>query len=137
MGDYTGLQKKYNEPGVFFLSNSVGVSGKQNAGTYIGRLKYKPVERQVVTNNGVVYPNPNSMGVYYFKFDNDKVQSYRLKCTNLANGKLMLDRTTELSDLGEVILKYDLSFLAEGNYHVQFIRTADNKAILDEKIQKY
>lgn len=135
-GDYSGIQKKYNEEGIFFLANSVGVKNRSSAGTYIGRLVFNAATGTVEEDKAIVFPNPGN-GYYYFKFNNEVPQEYQLTVTSLSNGKAIIEQKLMVTDCGEIVIKNNLSALSHGNYHLRLTRVIDNKDILDEKVQKY
>lgn len=71
-GDYSGIQRKYNEPCRVWFSGSFGKPGG-HYGTYIGECFVDsicrvetPTEPEVVYNPGVLYPNPSSAGEFIY-----------------------------------------------------------------------
>jgi len=135
-GDYSGIQRKYNENGVFYLSNSFGGKSRPAAGTYIGRMRYNKEAMQVLQEPAIVYPNPSSEGIYHFKMKVEMASDYRLECYDLGTGQKVFNYNVRIEDQGEVVVNQNLSFLSSGLYQLKFVRLGDNKVMLNEKIRK-
>ncbi len=133
-GDYSGLQRKYNEEGVGFLANSVGVINKQTAGTYIAKIK---MDKKTIVFNENIFPNPSGDGIFYFSLKLSESTKFKLLIYSLDDGKKMIEKEQEITDLGDLVIRQDLSFLSNGSYSVKWIRLSDNKVFLDQKVQKY
>lgn len=136
-GDYTGIQAKYNEKGVFYLTNSVGIRNKRNAGTYVGRMRYVPEEGLFVQDEQNVFPNPSQDGIYYALFQNEQEQTYDIKVYHPSSGQIMYKGSLTVSDMGSARIQLNLSFLAPGTYVVQIFMQGSEDPTLNQKIQKY
>ena len=118
------------------INNKNRVKNKANSGTYIGRLRFDAKTATIEEDKAIVYPNPGG-GFYYFKFKNEKPQEYKLVVTSLSNGKAVIEETLMINDCGEIVISNNFNVLAHGTYLFRFTRVADDKLILDEKVQKY
>jgi len=135
-GDYSGIQRKYNENGIFYLSNSFGGKNRPAAGTYIGRMRYNKETLKVLAEPATVYPNPSSEGNYHFKMKVEMPSDYVLTCYDLGNGNKVFTYNIHIEDVGDVVINQNLGFLSSGTYLLKFIRLSDNKVIVDEKVSK-
>ena len=122
-GDYSGIQRRYNEPGKVWFEGIFGVSGTY--GNWISEIYDEDhvillpdgISKKSKNVNSKVYPNPVS-DIFYFNFkmeksDNISVDIYDLtgkKVANLFNGYVKE---------GENLLSLNTSFLAAGSYSIQ------------------
>jgi len=124
-GDYTGSQRKYDEPGVVWVSGNFGkfIDGfpftQRNNATWIASLR-STVEASVAVENNVgknqtsVYPNPSSS---YF---NASIILPEAGVVNFTlydiNGKIVKQLLRNQATVGENIFSFSTSPLISGTY---------------------
>ncbi|MFT4523282.1 MAG: hypothetical protein ACI8ZN_002235 [Bacteroidia bacterium] len=121
-GDYTGIQKKYNEVGVVWMSGSYGRTPNRN-GVWIGSVKADLTLTTTLSESVVsVYPNP-VVGGAQGKFILAKDSRVKLNLYSV-DGKLV--QTTYEGDLkaGEYRFKFNGGKYLAGMYYLQ---VADNE----------
>lgn len=136
-GDYTGIQAKHNEKGVFYLTNSVGIKDKRNAGTYVGRMKFIPEENIFGSEAESIFPNPNGSGIYYALLDNKEAKEYQIRVVQLSNGKVLYENKMMISEIGATTIELNLSFLPAGTFAVQIFDDVKVEPLLNQKVQRY
>ncbi|MBN8703171.1 MAG: T9SS type A sorting domain-containing protein [Bacteroidetes bacterium] len=133
-GDYSGSQKKYNEPSVVWISSSFGKSNKKY-GTFVAKLGSPQSERVTpkTENTVLVYPNPteNLLSVNFFLEEqtNLKFNIYDMQ------GKLVITLLEEFSKKGQNIFSFSTIPLNRGLYNL--VIESETKTILKEKIVKH
>lgn len=122
-GDYTGIQRKYNELGVCWLNGSWGTISKQNR-TWIGRVKTndplssfnEPAQTEVFSN---LYPNPASQNI---QFDFEMYEKLLLNIELMdiqGKSKTLIAKDFAKPGLNRLII--DISELPAGMYFVNLI----------------
>jgi hypothetical protein len=116
-GDYTGIQKKYNENGVAWLNGSFGNANGQNR-TWIGRVSANDPSLSLKDNlnkaNTIVYPNPGNDQVS-FEFESDKKELVTISIIDMKGGiTTALNKEFAKPGLNKVVL--DISKLQNGVY---------------------
>ncbi|OYU94858.1 MAG: hypothetical protein CFE21_14310 [Bacteroidetes bacterium B1(2017)] len=119
-GDYTGIQRKYNELGVAWLNGSWGTVGSQNR-TWIGRVQTNDplsgVEASVSEHAPIkVYPNPSSE-ILHFEFELTQKKMLRVELSSM-DGKLHEVITKDWAKAGLNQLQLDTREIPEGLYFV-------------------
>lgn len=135
-GDYTGIQRKYDEPGKFWVSGYWG-HGSNRPGSWIAELAhpdYKPlgIEEETSDKKMHVFPNP-AMEFVSFEFDVKEQGEVQFEIYDLS-GKKLADLGRDVLTIGSHVLSFDLSPLSAGIYIVQ--AKASNGLIFQEKVVK-
>lgn len=122
-GDYTGIQRKYNELGVAWLNGSYGTSANQNK-TWIGRaVSNDPLSgigsNQSMAGNYKLYPNPASEMVY-FEFELKAKKMIRVELVSM-DGKRSEPIVSDWGKAGLNQLQLDTHDLQSGIYFVNLI----------------
>jgi hypothetical protein len=139
-GDYTGSQRKYNEPGVVWVSGNFGkyIDGfpfvSRNNATWIASLKSTVEPNVAVANTNVnsntsVYPNPTN-NIFYTKFNLEESGELEFYLYDI-NGRLIKQLLRHKGQAGENIFSFSTDPLMPGNYVIQ-IRL--NDAVLTSEI---
>ncbi|MGB4832602.1 MAG: T9SS type A sorting domain-containing protein [Chitinophagales bacterium] len=124
-GDYTGSQRKYNEPGVVWVSGNFGkyIDGfpfiQRNNATWIASLR-STVEPNVAIPSATsvaksaIYPNPAD-NLFYTKFtlEQSGVMAFYLYDMN---GRLIKQLLAQQGQVGENIFSFSTDPLLPGNY---------------------
>jgi len=136
-GDYTGIQRKYNEPDVVWIAGSYGRQNRTN-GTWIGEVRWnddsflnteEPASKGSIS---MVYPNPHQDEVNVkFSIEQGDVLSFSIY--NL-EGKLVKRLMREFAKKGENQFSFSTQPLSNGVYILK-IESRD-KLIYSEKIIK-
>ena len=132
-GDYSGSQRKYNEPGKVWASGTFGKSNKDN-GTWIAELqspdsiKIKPAE----PSKTIVFPNPsNDIFSANFSLDKDTPISIYLYDSR---GRLVTQLLEEYGKTGQNIFSFSTQPLSIGLYIL--VVKEENNILFKEKILK-
>lgn len=116
-GDYTGIQRKYNELGVAWLSGSWGNASGQNR-TWISRVIANDASLGIIKNetglSNKVYPNPAEEQVS-FEFENLKKQLVTVSILDMRSGQSKAV-SAELAKPGLNKVVLDVSKLSNGVY---------------------
>lgn len=120
-GDYTGIQKKYNEPNTAWLSGSFGNTNGRYL-TVVAKLvnsdsAFVSSVKQVEEIGSKIFPNP---AAEYFSLQFDLPKG---NFTNIAlfdgEGKLVRILTADSFKAGTNVLTFNTSYLSNGTYYVQ------------------
>ncbi|PCJ64159.1 MAG: hypothetical protein COA58_14345 [Bacteroidetes bacterium] len=127
-GDYTDIQRKYNEPGIIWACGSFGDSTGRN-NVWIAKLK---VDNELLSVDGFVsYPNPAETSITLgANFPQDDVVTIRL--VDML-GKTVKEIKDEAVTAGNAEFLFNISGLSSGAYVMYIINDADEK-IHSEKI---
>ncbi len=129
-GDYTGSQRKYNEPGVVWVSGNFGKLidvfpfVQHNNATWIASLK-STVEPNVGINTPksnaapIVYPNP-SANVFNTKFNLTESGTVNFYLYDI-NGNLVKELLRNKAETGENIFTFSTNPLAAGTYLLKIV----------------
>lgn len=116
-GDYAGIQRKYNEPGTFWLSGSIGYSNSH--GTVIAKvsnsdpaLSTTPIEKQNLKTT--VYPNPTAKWLT-IEFDLPQKEVLAFSLYDI-NGKLVTPLLKDKVKAGLNKFTFNTAPLASGIY---------------------
>ncbi len=116
-GDYTGIQRKYNELGVAWLNGSWGNANGQNR-TWIGRVSANEPSLGLVKNdaafNQKLYPNPAEEQVS-FEFESTHKQLLTVSILDIKTGQIT-NVSVEPAKSGKNKLVMDVSKLSNGLY---------------------
>ncbi|MCF8254003.1 MAG: T9SS type A sorting domain-containing protein [Bacteroidia bacterium] len=122
-GDYTGIQRKYNELGVAWLSGSWGTAQGQNR-TWIGRVQTNDLTSGLNQTNetistGKVYPNPSSEQVTFeFEMKTKKLLGVELRSIDGKTTQLLVK---DWAKPGLNQVRLDISTLNSGMYFVNLL----------------
>ena len=135
-GDYTAIQRKFNDPGKFWVSGYWGY-GTNRPGSWIAELAhpdYQPVGIAEVekTQKTHVFPNP-AMEFVSFEFEVSQQAEVSFEIRDL-NGRKVADLGRDHLSIGSHVLSFDLSPLSAGVYIVQ--AKSVNEIIFQEKVVK-
>lgn len=123
-GDYTGIQKKYNELGVAWMNGSWGTIGNQYR-SWIGRVKTNDPLSGLKGNDaqdqfvGKAYPNPVTEEIY-FEFEVKQKKILRMELHSL-DGKYTSLIGADWAKPGTNQLKLDTREIPSGMYFVNLI----------------
>jgi len=116
-GDYTGIQRKYNELGVAWLNGSYGNINGQNR-TWIGRVNANDPSLSLIKNdvafNNKLYPNPAEVQVS-FEFESTHKQLLTVSILDIKTGQ-STNVSMEQAKVGQNKLIMDVSKLSNGMY---------------------
>lgn len=119
-GDYTGIQYKYNEPGIVWLTGSYGNTNSQN-GTWVGKLKVKDKIELEADLSLDVFPNPiankTALGFYL-----EASQTMKASLYNVLGDKILDIFEGDLPS-GYNELYFESDRLASGIYYVRVADT--------------
>ena len=130
-GDYTGVQPKYNEEGVVWMSGSYGRPFAQGStrgrnGVQVGKVKVNNMLTVLVDENSViVLPNPASeKAIVQFESDKDQVLTFNIYSMD---GKLVQEllKTNVLRGTNEI--SFPTVEMMQGMYFVQVVNDKDDK----------
>jgi hypothetical protein len=138
-GDYTGSQRKYNEPGVVWAvgsyGNLVGATNRRNA-TWIAELTLSgaslSVKNKSFSNKLELYPNPTS-DMIYTQFNIDKSNYLQFNIYDM-NGKIVKQLMREYVKEGQNNFSFNIASLASGVYIFKIEN--ENQLIFQQKIIK-
>jgi len=142
-GDYSGTQRLYNSSDIVYLSNSLGTQGKPTSGTYIGRLRFDEKKSKFTDETNIIFPNPSGNGLYYLKLntlEDLKTDYYTVKLCEIGSSKIIYNKNLPIDYCGNLIVKFDFSFLSNGTYALYVTKNNDSQEdniLLKEKIIKY
>ena len=139
-GDYSGNQRKYNEPGVVWMSGffakkyQFGFNPNAHA-AWIAKME-SPSSAPVAVEdmqsmNFRTYPNPFS-ALIFVEFENEEAQIMDFELYD-ASGRLVRDLMTTRVKKGKNIFRFSMKSLDEGNYWL-LIKDNHGKCILMEKV---
>jgi hypothetical protein len=133
-GDYTGSQRKYNEPGKVWMSGYYGTSSRKNA-TWVAELSYnilssisdvKPNKESQLK----AFPNPFANNIQIeFSLEKEEVMSFEIIDFN---GRIVKHLLTERCKKGTNMIGFSIEPLPSGTY---FLKSTGNAGtILTQKI---
>lgn len=133
-GDYTNVQRKYDQTTRAYLAGSFG-KGNANA-TWIAIVDNDEYPLQVNelsgTNESMVYPNPVRQQKFSTRFTNEKAQHLQFEIFDLTGKRISLMLDTYVKK-GVNEFSFETQKLASGNY-VFRITAADGKIVGEHKI---
>lgn len=121
-GDYTGLQRKYNENGVVWGSGYFGkfISASQRVnGTWIAQLKsptYLSAHESAISHPLLTYPNPFEDQVIV-EFDNRYLQKYLFQIFT-QDGKLVKQLREDYVKPGKARISFYMDNMPNGTYQL-------------------
>ncbi|HYG14439.1 MAG TPA: T9SS type A sorting domain-containing protein [Bacteroidia bacterium] len=131
-GDYTGIQRKYNEDRTFWLSGSVATTPAY--GTVIAKITNPDpalgVSEPSAPLQTTIFPNPAKEEVH-IEFDNPSAANLTFNLYD-ANGKLVLKLVEDKVKTGKQRFTFNTLPLAEGVYFLGILR--GNQTLKYEKI---
>ena len=136
-GDYSGSQRKYDEPGKVWVAGTFGkkttTGTKKNYGTWIAEVSspnspIKPVE----TSELLVFPNP-SADIFSLNFTLEKDAELTFKIYDM-KGSLVQTLMEEGAKAGQNIFSFSTIPLSTGVYYLSI--EAEGSVILKKKIVK-
>ncbi|MBL7766166.1 MAG: T9SS type A sorting domain-containing protein [Chitinophagaceae bacterium] len=127
-GDYTNIQKKYNNPGRAYLSGSWGKSGAMNCWLGIIDNADAPVGITPVAgiSKSIVYPNPVAEKRFTLRFYNDETRMLKFEIFDLQGRRTALILDTRVKQ-GENEFSFETGVLSPGQY---IFRISDDKETL-------
>ncbi len=132
-GDYSGSQRKYNEPGTVWVAGSWGKQNKSH-GTWIAELKSPDSLREpAFPPTTLVFPNP-SIDFVYFNFSVEEDMMIDISVYDMS-GKLVKQLLSEPITQGENFLQFSTQPLNSGMYFVR--GTSGDKEVFETKIVKH
>lgn len=136
-GDYSGSQRKYNEPGTVWI---VGSWGRENNfhGTWIAELRSPDSLRSLPTpdadlTQNIVYPNP-TMDMLNYSFVAESEMVISIGIYNMS-GQLVKELTYENVKEGQNLLTFSTQPLTAGVYYL--VGIASDKEVFKTKIVKH
>ncbi len=137
-GDYSGSQRKYNEPGKVWVSGTFSVQEgfyKTNA-TWIGEL-YSSFEKSTPTpptfdKKIVIYPNPTSDFVH-FNFEINEATVVQFILSDVS-GRISDSFYTARLPKGRNLITFPIGHLSKGYYVIKMINKETQKVLFTEKI---
>lgn len=118
-GDYTGCQRKYNQPGFVWMSGGYTLAAHTTR-TWIAELSSTTalgVENSIADkNNSVLFPNPVEDRIT-ISFINPQVQNLQMEVLDV-NGKSIKLLFNGFVKMGENEFSFSCTSLASGNYFV-------------------
>jgi hypothetical protein len=128
-GDYEGIQWKYNEPGVFYLVGSYGISNNMNA--WIARVKLKDGVWDDPVSEVRVFPVPAVESLFTEITITDE-GIYTLSLYDML-GQKVRDKPSQFLVAGSNLLKIDSDAVAPGEY-VLHVTAPDGKLLHTQKV---
>lgn len=132
-GDYSGIQRKYNEPGSFWLAGSIGFGSAH--GTVLAKvsntdpaLSTKEVTKPSLKTS--VYPNPTANWITV-EFESTKKEVLAFSLYD-ANGKLVSNLFKDKVKAGTNRFSFNTNPLAQGIYYLSI--TSGSTTLKYEKI---
>lgn len=137
-GDYSGSQRKHNEPGKVWVSGTFSVQEgfyKTNA-TWIAEL-YSTFEKSVPTTPSfdkkiVVYPNPTS-DLVHFNFEISEATIVQFILSDIS-GRISDNFYTARLPKGRNLITVPIGHLSKGSYIIKMINKDTQKILFTEKI---
>lgn len=136
-GDYSPVQRKYDEPCRVWASGTFGKSNHDN-GTWIAEISASDTCRVYTPDNslenfmdGVIYPNPN-IGEFTFDFTLEETQYLTIEIYNVL-GQKVKTLYEDVVNSGQNRITFSTQYLSAGNYYLQ-LRNNDVK-LITKKIQ--
>ncbi|MCO4819596.1 MAG: T9SS type A sorting domain-containing protein [Bacteroidetes bacterium] len=130
-GDYTGIQTKYNEEGVVWMSGSYGRPFSQGSsrgrnGVQVGAVKVNNMLTVLPDETKVLLlPNPvEEKAVIQFESEKDQVLSFNIYTTD---GKLVQELLTTPVERGLNEISFPTVELMQGMYYIQVIDQNDER----------
>lgn len=132
-GDYEGIQRKYNEDGVFYMVGSYGKTNSMFA--YIARVKINDENTKDPIQNIRIFPIPaKEIFVELDLLTGDNVTNwYNITLVDMA-GKQAGDAQYLLLQRGINLLKINSEQFATGTYVLQIRKKGETKVIHSQKI---
>jgi Secretion system C-terminal sorting domain len=132
-GDYTGIQRKYNELGIFWLNGSFGTNSNNN--TWIGKIKSMDPRLGIDTKTNnisgtMVYPNPVKQFAEV-EFDLKSSTWLTFDITDM-QGKLVSHLLRDKAKAGINRFSISTNDLENGIYFIQI--SQDDKVLISKKI---
>jgi len=129
-GDYTGSQRKYNEPGVVWVSGNFGkfIDGfpftYRNNATWIAGLKSNAepavnVPETIAIQSAHIYPNP-AHDYFYTELELPSSGDIEFRIYD-TNGKLIKNLLKAHGKTGKHIFSFSMEQLPQGNYMLEVI----------------
>lgn len=131
-GDYTGIQPKYNEPGIFWLAGSYGLSSHR---TIISRIQTtdpslsKPLQEPTLIR---IYPNPSS-DYFAVEFENLNAGTLKFILRDI-NGKEVFVIYEDWVKAGINKFSFRISDLQKGIYFLDIWDNKTHKSLKQEKL---
>lgn len=130
-GDYTGIQRRYNENGVVWMAGTFGKSNRQ-PGTWISEYHHPGIvgaePSTMVAVEAVAYPNPSEgMVALEFSLETD---AFLEICLWDGQGKLVRTLVRDLVRAGKNRFHFSTAPLAAGIY---YLRVMEEGRVLTEK----
>ncbi len=118
-GDYTGIQPKYNEPGVVWLSGSFGKETRFN-GVWVGEVRMNTdLQPDIEDSRVIVYPNPMAESMY-IRLDILKTTSVKVNLYDL-QGKLLAELYEGPVEAGSQSFYFDRGAYRPGMYIIRML----------------
>ena len=115
-GDYTDIQRKYNEPGIVWLCGSYGDDNASN-NVWIAKLK---VENKLVKVDQLIsYPNPaNNSITVAARFD--KAESVDIRLSDM-RGKIVKQLQNQQAEIGVAKFMFSTTGFSSGSYVLSIV----------------
>lgn len=131
-GDYSGSQRKYNEPGKIWMASTFGKSDK-SYGTWIAEMgSPDSIRPQPSPNNFVIFPNPTK-DIVSVNFILDTGNVLKFSVYDL-HGRLVKTLIEDFTTSGQNVFSFSIQPLSSGIYFL-LIESSD-QIILNQKIIK-
>lgn len=132
-GDYTGIQLKYNEPGIVWLSGSYGkLKGTVQNGTnsvWIGKVNTQ--KNLLLEQSYQIYPNP-AFGLVKVKVTTVDTKPITITCFDLLGQKIMEQKVENL-EVGKNIINIAIPSVSSGFYFIN-IHEYSGRIIFSKKV---
>lgn len=131
-GDYTGIQRKYNEQGICWLAGSFALLNG-DLSTWIAKVKSNDLQLGIqspliVENSFSIYPNPSDEFVI-LDFTNTSSSIFTFTITDIVGKKIKQTENIRMAE-GKNSIKINISSLKAGVY---FLEISNGKEILTTK----
>jgi hypothetical protein len=145
-GDYTGSQRKFNEPGTVWMSGFIGEFSRFGIQrnrhiTYIAKLVspdstnlYNSITAIPETNFSKLYPNPVQFERILFQFEMKKDELIQVYITNI-QGQMVNDKMEKLAKKGLNELGFNTQHLSSGNYFL-VVKNEQNQVLFSNQFVK-
>lgn len=131
-GDYTGIQPKYNEPGVVWMAGSYGMDRERN-GVWIGKVRVNnALEPELDEESIIAYPNPVHRRVYV-RLNIPATQEIQVDLYNEQGQKLRELYTGELK-AGSGEFYFDRGGLRQGVYFLSLRNSSETEVLATYRI---
>jgi hypothetical protein len=117
-GDYTNIQKMYNNPSISFMAGSYGTNN--GCRTWIGKIFNTEFPADIPLNEktksaSIIYPNPVPEAFFNTIFDLTETQNVRCSILDV-NGKLIQHLLEKNCTKGKNQFSFNINPLSTGNY---------------------